>query len=316
MISEVYNEDVFKTMKRIKDKSVNLIVCDSPYFKICGGFDWTFKTMQEWIDWHILLRDEFERIMADNGSLFVFGDEKNIAYLQVEFDRKFNLLNSLVYKKVNAQTVKGLDGFHCFAPVTERILFYDKGENKTGLEMIKNLIETPFAKIMKDEMLKQNITQKQISILELSKNGKPTGWVCNKLSSQELPTKEQWSKICNLFKIENYFEDLRKEYEDLRKEYEDLRRPFNNDFRLTDVIDAKVKSSFHPTTKDMAVIEKLILTTTKENDLVFSPFLGSGTDRIACHNTKRNLISCEIDKDYFDKANDRYETHIKQLTLF
>jgi len=33
MISEVYNEDVFETMKRIEDKSVNLIVCDSPYFK-------------------------------------------------------------------------------------------------------------------------------------------------------------------------------------------------------------------------------------------------------------------------------------------
>jgi adenine-specific DNA-methyltransferase len=102
MTSEVYNEDVFKTMKRIEDKSINLIICDSPYFKICGGFDWAFKTMQEWIDWHILLRDEFERIMADNGSLFVFGDEKNIAYLQVEFDKKFNLLNNIVYKKTQS----------------------------------------------------------------------------------------------------------------------------------------------------------------------------------------------------------------------
>jgi adenine-specific DNA-methyltransferase len=99
MISEVYNEDVFETMKRIETGSINLIICDSPYFKICGNFDWAFKTMKEWIDWHILLRDEFERIMADNGSLFVFGDEKNIAYLQVEFDKKFNLLNRVLFQK-------------------------------------------------------------------------------------------------------------------------------------------------------------------------------------------------------------------------
>jgi adenine-specific DNA-methyltransferase len=109
---------------------------------------------------------------------------------------------------------------------------------------------------------------------------------------------------------------LRKEYEDLRKEYEDLRRPFNNEFRLTDVIDCKVKSSFHPTTKDQAVIEKLIKTTTKEGDLIFSPFLGSGTDRIAAHNTKRDIICCELDKDYFDQAEHRYQEHIKQGSLF
>ena len=135
MISKVYNEDVFETMKRIKTGSINLIICDSPYFKICGGFDWAFKTMKEWIDWHILLRDEFERIMADNGSLFVFGDEKNIAYLQIEFDKKFNLLNNIVYRKSTCMAMKGIDNFHMFVPTTERILFYDKGENKTGLEI-------------------------------------------------------------------------------------------------------------------------------------------------------------------------------------
>ena len=111
--------------------------------------------------------------------------------------------------------------------------------------------------------------------------------------------------------IRNY---LNNEY--LRKEYEDLRRTFNNEFRLTDVIDAKGKSSFHPTTKDGAVIEKLILTTIKENDLVFSPFLGSGTDAIACIKTKRRLIGCELDPIYFEKMCERIETELRQGVLF
>ena len=312
MISEVYNEDVFETMKRIETGSVNLIICDSPYFKICGDFDWAFKTMKEWIDWHILLRDEFERIMADNGSLFVFGDEKNIAYLQVEFDKKFNLLNSIIYRKVNAMTVKGLDGFNSFPPITERILFYDKGENKTGLEMIKKIMPNPFAEYLQSELLRHFGTIAEIRKFIVNVLKMDSAMVNRWFEGDSIISKEKY-----LF-IREYLnnEYLRKEYEDLRKEYEDLRRPFNNQFRLTDVIDAKLKSSFHPTTKDGAVIEKLILTTTKENDLIFSPFLGSGTDRIAAYNTNRQIISCELDKSYYDQAEHRYQEHIKQGRLF
>lgn len=319
MRSEVYNEDVFETMRRIKDKSVNLIISDSPYFKICGDFDWAFKTMQEWINWHILLRDEFERIMADNGSLFVFGDEKNIAYLQVEFDKKFNLLNSIIYRKVNAMSVKGLDGFNSFPPITERILFYDKGENKTGLEMIKKIMPNPFAEYLQSELLKRFGTIAEIRKFVVGVLKMDSAMVNRWFEGDSIISKEKYlfiRKYLNDEYLRKEYEYLRKEYEDLRKEYEDLRRPFNNEFRLTDVIDAKLKSTFHPTTKDGAVIEKLILTTTKENDLIFSPFLGSGTDRIASHNTKRRFIGCEIDKNYFDQAETRYETHIKQLTLF
>ena len=312
MKSQFYNEDVFETMKRIETGSINLIICDGPYFKICGGFDWAFKTMKEWIDWHILLMDEFERIMADNGSLFVFGDEKNIAYLQVEFDKKFNLLNSIVYRKVNASTIKGIMEFNSFAPITERILFYDKVENKTGLEMIKKIMPNPFAEYLQSELLRHFGTIAEIRKFVVNVLKMDTAMVNRWFEGDSIISEEKY-----LF-IREYLSNkyLRKEYEDLRKEYEDLRRPFNNKFRLTDVIDAKLKSSFHPTTKDGAVIEKLILTTTKESDLVFSPFVGSGTDRIASYNTKRQFIGCELDEDYFRQAEQRYQEHIRQETLF
>tara|TARA_R110000868_G_scaffold410949_2_gene701028 strand:+ start:129 stop:1067 length:939 start_codon:yes stop_codon:yes gene_type:complete len=312
MKSQFYNEDVFETMKRIETGSINLIICDGPYFKICGGFDWAFKTMKEWIDWHILLMDEFERIMADNGSLFVFGDEKNIAYLQVEFDKKFNLLNSIVYRKVNASTIKGIMEFNSFAPITERILFYDKVENKTGLEMIKKIMPNPFAEYLQSELLRHFGTIAEIRKFVVNVLKMDSAMVNRWFEGDSIISEEKY-----LF-IREYLSNkyLRKEYEDLRKEYEDLRRPFNNKFRLTDVIDAKLKSSFHPTTKDGAVIEKLILTTTKESDLVFSPFVGSGTDRIASYNTKRQFIGCELDEDYFRQAEQRYQEHIRQETLF
>lgn len=311
--SEVFNCDCMELMAKMPDKSVNLIICDGPYFKICGKkFDWAFKTMQDWINWHIKLRDEFERILADNGSLFVFGDDKNIAYLQIEFDKKFNLLNNIVYKKRSPITIKGIDNFNCFAPVTERILFYDKGENKTGLEMIKKIMPNPFAEYLREEFKKAKINNREIASLFPSASGGLTGCVSNWLNGNNIMSKEQYLKVRN--HLNNKY--LRKEYEDLRKEYEDLRRIFNNKYRLTDVIDAKVHSGWHPTIKDLSVIIKLIETTTKEGDLVFSPFIGSGTDRIASYDTKRNFVGCELDKEYFDLMEDRFKKHISQLSIF
>jgi adenine-specific DNA-methyltransferase len=240
------------------------------------------------------------------------GDEKNIAYLQIEFDKKFNLLNNIVYKKPSLWGQSGMSGLNSFATTTERILFYDKGENKTGLEMIKKIMPNPFAEYFKSEMMRYFKTIAEFRKFVVGILKMDSAMVNRWFEGDSIISKERY-----LF-IKDYLnnEYLRKEYEDLRKEYEDLRRPFNNQFRLTDVIDAKLKSSFHPTTKDGAVIEKLILTTTKENDLIFSPFLGSGTDRIAAYNTKRNIISCELDKNYFDQAEHHYQEHIKQGSLF
>jgi adenine-specific DNA-methyltransferase len=178
--------------------------------------------------------------------------------------------------------------------------------------MIKKIMPNPFAEYFKSEMMRYFKTIAEFRKFVVGILKMDSAMVNRWFEGDSIISKERY-----LF-IKDYLnnEYLRKEYEDLRKEYEDLRRPFNNQFRLTDVIDAKLKSSFHPTTKDGAVIEKLILTTTKENDLIFSPFLGSGTDRIAAYNTKRNIISCELDKNYFDQAEHHYQEHIKQGSLF
>ncbi len=56
----------------------------------------------------------------------------------------------------------------------------------------------------------------------------------------------------------------------------------------------------HPTQKPVALFEYLIKTYTNEGDLVLDNCMGSGTTAIACINTKRNYIGCELDKTYYD----------------
>ena len=51
----------------------------------------------------------------------------------------------------------------------------------------------------------------------------------------------------------------------------------------------------------------LIENSSKEGDVVFDPFMGSGTTGVACNNTGRNFIGVEIDENYFNIAKQRIE---------
>ena len=67
----------------------------------------------------------------------------------------------------------------------------------------------------------------------------------------------------------------------------------------------KDKALYHPTQKPVALIEYLIKTYTNEWETVLDFTIGSGTTAIACINTNRNYIGFELDKRYFDIANER-----------
>ena len=65
----------------------------------------------------------------------------------------------------------------------------------------------------------------------------------------------------------------------------------------------------HPTQKPVALIEYLIKTYTNEWETVLDFTIWSWTTAIACINTKRNYIGFELDKWYFDIANERIRNH-------
>lgn len=65
------------------------------------------------------------------------------------------------------------------------------------------------------------------------------------------------------------------------------------------------KKRLHPTQKHMEVMERLIEIHTNENDLVYDPFMGSGTTAVACKNKGRNVIGSEIDEKYYKISMER-----------
>lgn len=76
---------------------------------------------------------------------------------------------------------------------------------------------------------------------------------------------------------------------------------------------SKDKGKLHPTQKPVALLEYLIKTYTQEDELVLDNCAGSGSTAIACLNTNRNFIGCELDKGYFDVATKRINDHLASL---
>lgn len=63
----------------------------------------------------------------------------------------------------------------------------------------------------------------------------------------------------------------------------------------------------HPTQKPEGLIERMVLASSNENDLVLDPFLGSGTTARVCQQLNRRSIGIELNPEYVRMAQDRLD---------
>jgi len=64
-INKIYNEDCLEGMKRIDDKSVDIILCDLPFGTTMNAWDIVIPFEPLW--------EQYERIIKDNGSILLMG---------------------------------------------------------------------------------------------------------------------------------------------------------------------------------------------------------------------------------------------------
>jgi adenine-specific DNA-methyltransferase len=68
-----------------------------------------------------------------------------------------------------------------------------------------------------------------------------------------------------------------------------------------------VEKTEHPCQFPVGLIERLVLSMTKENDVVLDPFVGSGSTLVASLKNNRKCIGAEIDKKYINISKKRIE---------
>ena len=73
--------------------------------------------------------------------------------------------------------------------------------------------------------------------------------------------------------------------------------------------------NIHPTAKPIKLMSYLITLTTRENDIVLDPFIGSGTTAISSILLKRKFIGFEREEEYYKIATERIKHYQKQGVL-
>ena len=317
--------DCLEVMQSLPTDSIDIIIADPPYYKIKDDeWDNQWKTFQDYLDWLEVRAIEMKRVLKNNGSLYMFGDDHRIAYIQVMMDKHFSFLNHLVWYKRNSMAIKGAANGRCFMSVSERILFYEQksaaGLPATGLQEIHST--TSCFKTIKEYM--RGEYQKVMQA-----NGFKTKAACDEYlneitDTKSVVTRHYFADSQYCFPTFELYEKLRRtgffvrNYEDLRADYEDLRRPFNYTKGMYEVFDIPIinskENTNHSTTKPIEVITRLLKTSMKDGAKVLDPFCGSGTTLEACMNLDLDCLAVDISDEWVGHYVKRLRLDNSKLT--
>jgi len=330
-------------MKNIPDKSIDLIVTDPPYYKVMlntwdgksVAWDNQWKTLDDYRSWFKEILSELDRVLKNNGSLYLFTDNLVGAYVQTDISERFNVLNRIEWVKTNSMNLKYWENINKYADCNESIIFAEKlsssGRPATGLQQIFSTSEcfNSIKEYMRSERDKLMSDKGMTTISEF--NDFINNWTNTKgivsrhyfADSQYcFPTRKLYEKMQETGYWQRpydgslkEYEGLRQEYEGLRQEYERLRRPFHPPKNYTNVWKTKITTSIeggtiHPTQKPVQIIERMLNTSSDKGMTVLDPFMGSGTTAIAAIRNNRHFIGFELDPDYYKQACERVDAEI------
>jgi site-specific DNA-methyltransferase (adenine-specific) len=304
--------DCLEVMKDIEDKSINLVVADSPYNIKKADWD-KWKRESDYIDWCLLWIKECERVLKDNGSFYFFHNDMTVISKlmgRIEKETKFVFKQMIIWnKRFPEASNKGfldgfvvVDGLRNYQQMCEYCLFYTF-QDETGLSTVMLDINNFSTMRRYFKELLEFINKSKIEII--TSIGQQADHCFRWKSSQwDLPTKETYNELIEKFNIKEW--EGFKEYESLRQEYESLRYTFNNQKTHHSVWDYEIAPRVdHVTPKPLPLIENIIKHSSNEGDVVLDPFLGSGTTAVACKKLNRICIGIEKESKYIEIANKR-----------
>ena len=235
--------DSLEVLKDVKEKSIDMIFADPPYFLSGDGITCNSGKMvsvkkgswDEKID--IKSKHEFNKewirlckeVLTDDGTIWISGTMHNIYSIGMALEEEgFKIINNITWRKLNPPP-----NISCraFTHSTETILWakkdLKKAKHKFNYDIMKELNG---GKQMKDVW--------ETSLVK--------------------PSEKKYGK--------------------------------------------------HPTQKPIEILEKIILASTDEGDLILDPFNGSGTTGIMANKLKRKYIGIEKEKEYLDLTIRRKES--------
>ena len=316
----------------LPDKCAQLMILDPPYFEVKGEFDFVWESFDDYLKDVEVWARECKRLLADNGTLFWWGDKRRIAYIQVILDRFFHLENSLMWRKIDSMQIQyySPSTARVFNNHNERLLMYSNEVIMTGLEAIYADPELfkPI-KLYFDQWLQQSgLTLKRAVETIGSSCTHWFGFSTREKTQFSFPTREKWEKMelqhphfISYEQLREQYDEMLEQYKGIREGYESKRRYFYNELKLEEVLEFSQEANItreydHPTQKPESLSRALILACSRPGDLVVVPFAGSGTECAMAAKEKRRFVGYDLAPEYVEMSNVRAAKYSDDLTLF
>lgn len=311
--------DSLLDLKKLPDDAVSLILTDPPYHstkKANIANDRAFQEDNEFIAWIEKYAVEWERVLRSNGTLYMFCSSRMAARLEVMMSKYFRPIAHIVWTKPNEPGFDGWKGkskkesLRTWYPHSERILVFEHGCYGT-LEAGRR---SPFGEYLRD--VRQQCGMSMHALTEVTgAYGKVNhgGAVANWEAGRNIPSKEQYEKICAALVGTGKIDEM--------PPYENVIRPMklSNDIEYTDIWDfpsVKPHKGKHPAEKPITLLRHIIEASSYKADVVLDCFAGSGSTAVAALELGRRTIAMELEDKWVSRIveNIRDIEPLKQST--
>jgi DNA modification methylase len=283
-LDKLFIEDCNDFMKKLEPRSIDTVILDPPYFNVVNEkWDTQWKDLEEYLSWFKPIMQEISRISKHSCSLWLFGYAYQLSYLIpiVEAQGFSYRQHITIDKGLRSVAGRTSNKLKMFPTATEYVVYF----HKESRGLIREYLQKKQAETKK--------SSKDIN-LHLGKaiNGGGTWSTIAGVKQKNIqyPTREDWDKLGELFG-------------GMTMNYDDMVFKFNPIQGLTDVwtdinfYDTKYPKK-HPTQKPFKLIERLLLCSTDEGDVILDPFMGSCMTGLVCKKHGRHFIGCEKEETY------------------
>lgn len=320
MNKRLWRGDNLQILQDFPSAYFNLIYLDPPFNtgKDWGEFDDTWETDEKYVEFMRERLQELHRVLHPNGSIYLHCDPESSYLLKPVMDQIFgkqNYRNTLIWKRTSA---------HCSSSVYGRIhdtiLFYTKSKNFTWGDVRIPHKESYLNKkyrrmgdygLWRADKLLQKGARGDALTPQVWRGIDPTKkdqrWNPSRVDSmpEELrkkAEKQEYQKLSTLEKMEwldrnNLIHWTKGGLPEYRRYLCANRGNPLQDliFDIAPVLGSSGERSGYPTQKPLELLERLVLASSKEGDLILDPFCGSGTTLVAGLIHRRIVVG--IDKN-------------------
>lgn len=308
----LYREDNLTQLGQFPDESVDLIYLDPPFFsnrvyEVIWGDEAEVRSfedrwaggIQNYVEWMQERVVELHRILKPTGSLYLHCDRHASHYLKVMLDGVFgmgNFRNEITWKRTYSHGNVARN----YGSVADSILFYSRGPKYVWVQQYLAMDDDYVARTFK---YKDRDGRRWQSVTLRNPGPRPNLHYPYRASNGVTyqPHRNGWS--CDLQRMRRYDAEGRLHFPSkstgaLRlKMYIDESagvRPSNLWQDIPPIGAQAAERLGYPTQKPLALLERIIATSSEPGDVVLDPFCGCGTTIAAAQSLKRKWIGIDI----------------------